>query len=137
MNSIDETTLLRFASGELDAEQEATLLAQCELAPESWREAVLAVVEQRRMVEVLGELAAEDRPSPAPKPAQRIRDWRVLPVAAAALVIGLAIGIVAARMTGLGGPRATQVVQTPQPATAPARDITPPGRDRPETRQDH
>ena len=125
MNPTDETTILRFASGELDADDESTFLAQCELRPEAWRETVLAVAEHHRIVEALGDLAAEDLPSPAAAPARRARAWRPLPVAAAALAAGIALGIVTMYATGLGSPRRAQVVKTPQPAQSPPPEPAP------------
>ncbi len=78
MNTIDETTLLRFGSGELDAQQEATFLARCELTSGAWREAALAVVEHRRMVEALGELAGAQPPEATVRTPPPRGRWRAL-----------------------------------------------------------
>ncbi|MGO9110747.1 MAG: hypothetical protein ACLP9L_16115 [Thermoguttaceae bacterium] len=133
MNPSDETTILRFASGEMDAEEESTFLAQCEMTPLSWREAVLAVAEHRRLVESLGDLAIAERGSSpiAGRAKQGPGRWRLAAVAAAALVAGLLLGVAGARATGFVHGRETQVVQAPpvlQPAPAvslASDDVTP------------
>jgi hypothetical protein len=126
MKPIEEATILQFASGELDAERESTFLAQCELSPEAWRESVLAVAEHRRMVEVLGELAAEEMPSPAATRPQRAAVWRTLPLVAAAAAAGLLIGILATHVAGPGASRQPQIVQTQQPTNGqPAQPPAP------------
>jgi hypothetical protein len=126
MKPIDETTILRFASGELGVEQESTFLARCELTPEAWRETVLAVAEHHRLLEALGELAAAaDAPLPAATPPHRTGAWRMLSLAAAALVAGVVIGIATMHMAGLGSLRETQVVRATQAAPAPGTETTP------------
>ena len=59
-NKIDERALLRFASGEMSEEEETTFIAANEMAGDArWREAVLAIIEHRRIVSSLTEFAAE------------------------------------------------------------------------------
>ena len=128
MNTPDENLILRFASGELSAEEEQALLAGCETAPDCWREAVLAVAEHRRMVEALGEMAGTERDSPifaetkigtvpsvmTGHTKQGAGRWCSLAaVAAAALAAGLLLGIVSTRKTSLVGGHQAQVAQTP------------------------
>jgi hypothetical protein len=119
MSTIDETTLLRFASGELDSEEESGFLARCEATPGAWREAALAVAEHRRVVEALGELA-DEAPIPSVAPSRRRGAWSTPALAIAALAAGLLIGIATAHLAGLGNPRGPQVVQTPAPTQAPS-----------------
>ena len=90
MKPVDETTMLRFASGEMSHAEEATFLCRCEMEPALWREAVLTVVEHRRLVSALSEFAVEEQPSPpvrtSPKSAKRparAAAWRVAAVSAA------------------------------------------------------
>jgi hypothetical protein len=115
MNTTDENLILRFASGELDAEEEATFLAGCEISPDGWRDAVLAVAEHRHLVEALGEMAAESTPSAlGSRTRRRAGRWRSLPaVAAAALAAGLLLGIVGTHETNLLGNRRPQVADAP------------------------
>lgn len=63
MKTWDEDAILRFASGETDADADATFVAQCELDPDGWREAVLAIVEHRRLTEALRETFDVSSPS--------------------------------------------------------------------------
>ena len=131
MKLLDEAIILRFASGEMDAEEESTFLARCEVAPDCWREAVLAVAEHRRLVEALGELAAvETNPAPAARQTKlRLGRWPAAPTAAAALVAGLLLGIVAMRVAGPVTGRETRAVaaspaaQQPRPAVEPASEV--------------
>jgi len=100
----DEAAILRFASGELDAREEATFLAQCELAPGAWRAVTLAVAEHRRLLQALGELAAGETASPEELFVAQSQPsaWRSRPaLAIAALAAGVLIGIVGMRATGV------------------------------------
>jgi len=121
MTTIDEITMLRFASGELDTDTESTFLAQCELSPAAWRATVLAVAEYHRLAAALRELAADDMPTPATMQTPRARPWRWLPVTAAALAAAIAIGSL---VTFFSGPRQNQVVQTP-PVPSQRPECTP------------
>jgi hypothetical protein len=133
MKSLDKRTMLRFASGELGPEEESTFLARCEIAPESWRDAVLAVAEHRRLVEALGELAADDAPSPnVPSPDTQPRwptaaraanpgRWRSAAAAAAALAAGLLLGVAGARLTGFFPGREPANAREMQVVTMPAQ----------------
>ncbi len=89
IDSIDERDILRFASGEMDAGEERDFLTRCELAPETWRMATLAVAEHRRVVAVLREFASV---TPA-RVAGAKRAWRQAALAAGALAAGIVIGI--------------------------------------------
>lgn len=101
MNRMDETAVLRFSSGEMNVQEESTFLAQCEIEPTLWREAVLAVVEHRRVVAVLGEFGAMDA-TPAPRAREEIQGrvrWRSAGVLAlGAMVAGLFLGSMATRL---------------------------------------
>ena len=128
MNSIDETTLLQFAAAELDADREATFLAQCEIAPAAWRAAVIAIVEHRRMVEALGELAAEEFPEAAVGKSAP-RGWRIIPLALAAMVAGIFIGLAAPLMTAparsplASGPSTSALRQAKMPEPTQRRPL--------------
>jgi hypothetical protein len=131
MKLLDETMILRFASGEMAAEDESNFLARCEIAPDSWRSAALAVAEHRRMVEALGEMAATET-IPATvgnvKTGFALRRSPLL-MAAAALAIGLLLGIVGTRVNGFVKVREVPVATAPpaeqQPKAAVATEPDP------------
>lgn len=119
MTSRDEVDVLRFASGEMEAEDENRFLARCELEPALYREATLAVVEQRRVVAALREFVpasdlaeteltgaelartalASPSAVPAKKPLATLWDWVRIP---ATLAAGLLIGMFVTRESGDG-----------------------------------
>ena len=106
MKSLDDALLLRFASGELDGNDEAVFLARCEIEPERWRDACLALVEQRRVAAALRAYAAADAlPDYPAGPMTKRRRWRP----ALTCVAGLAAGLL---LAALGMP-ARDVVPTP------------------------
>ena len=125
MKPLDETDVLRFASGEMDADEESTFLARCEIASDSWREVVLAVAEHHRLVELLGEMAASDKePQLAARRTKQELGRRLRSVsmtAAAALVAGLLLGIIGTRMASSFHGRDAQVVTAPQAVQPPPR----------------
>jgi hypothetical protein len=114
MTTMDEKRTLRFASGEMDAVEESDFLARCEIAPESWREATLAVAEHRRLVEALGEIAAAGSiPSTAIRRAKPGRTSRqlLIVIATAAFATGLFLAIVGTRVSRFVRDRGTADVQ--------------------------
>jgi hypothetical protein len=120
---VDEETILRFASGELDAEEEANLLARCEIFPETWREAVLAVAEHHRLLAALGETAPALGETTGPASTASARHGRWLgrtALAAASLAAGLLLGVVGMhfRTPAAGSPRETLVATHPEPQPA-------------------
>lgn len=138
MKPANESLLLRFASGELDLQEESSFLARCEIEPELWREAVLATAEHRRLLGALSQwataadvAAAEPPPAqPASQPAARPPRRHLL----AALAAGLCLGIVGMRLaawaTGPQGPseEAVLTAQRHEAATAaPAATSGPDG----------
>ena len=68
MNPDSEQVLNRFASGEMSSTEEQDFLALCEVEPERYRRAALAVVEHRRMVEALKAFALPDEKDSQPLP---------------------------------------------------------------------
>ena len=59
MNPTDETTLARFAGGDMSIAEETEFLACCEIEPDLWRTAALALVEHRQVVSALREFAGD------------------------------------------------------------------------------
>lgn len=111
MRQIGENELLRFASAELSATEEEQFLAWCEIEPEHWRDACLAVVEHRRIGLALRDFseAAGERPALAVTAAPR-RRFGNLPMWAA-LAAGLLLGSVGMRLVGI------ERTSVPTPAT--------------------
>jgi len=111
MNDSMEEPILRFAAGELTAEEEATFLARCEATPAHWRQAVLAVAEQRCIVAALQDLATPAMPAPEPRAAVRWR--RAAACTAGALAAGLLLGIWVALAVFRPDHSTLQAVRTP------------------------
>jgi len=125
MKRLDETKVLRFASGEMDADEESNFLALCEIAADGWREAVLAVAEHRQLVETLGELATNSNRSDAggrTKPGADARRSR-LAIAAAALAMGLLLGVAGTRVAGLINGRDAQAVVAQSAVQQPELEV--------------
>jgi hypothetical protein len=59
MNPTDETVLARFAGGDMSIAEETEFLACCEIEPDLWRTAALALVEHRQVVSALCEFVGE------------------------------------------------------------------------------
>lgn len=94
MKSLD-AQLLRFAGGELDGNEEAVFLARCEIEPARWRDACLALVEQRRVAAALRAFAAAGGAPDYPAgPRTKRRRW--LPALTG--VVGLAAGLLLAAL---------------------------------------
>lgn len=105
MNPDSEQILNRFAAGEMSLEEESDFLAYCEIEPERYRRAMLAMLEHRRMGDALRAFAFPEgddektsdadikRESP-PAPARERPRSRVSAsgLAIAALISGIAIG---------------------------------------------
>ena len=63
MNPTDETVLARFVGGDMSIAEETEFLACCEIEPDLWRTAALALVENRQVVSALREFACDESDS--------------------------------------------------------------------------
>jgi hypothetical protein len=113
MKPMDENAVLRFAVGELDAEEESDFLAHCEIAPDCWRDAVLAVSEHRRLVEALREACGAElgRPDATRSTKPPRARWHSAIVTATVGAAGLLLGIIATRALDFVSGREAPVAQ--------------------------
>lgn len=94
MNARDETVLAKFAAGDMSTAEETEFLACCEIEPDLWRAAALALVEHRQFTSALREFAG-DRSGSSINSSGRTADyWKthwptMLAVAASLLVVML------------------------------------------------
>ena len=114
----------RFADGELPHDEQNLLLAACEQQPERYRELALAMVERRRMAELLEDFAdVEQVTAVAPMPITKVgyaskeraagsgvstRSW--LATLAASLLLGVVVGLGTARLEFGPSPQSTSSV---------------------------
>lgn len=126
MKSLD-AQLLRFASGELDGNEEEVFLAQCEIEPERWRDACLALVEQRRVAAALRAFAAADGPPDHPaKPTAKRGRWLPALTGVVGLAAGLLLAALAAPVRDVARTPAVAVEHADQAPAAPAASVQPP-----------
>jgi|GEM_PF-4188679 len=97
MNPTDNKTLARFASGEMNAAEESEFLARCEIEPNLWRTAALALVEHRQLVAALQEFSETDESEPVvpvKQPAGGLRmRWPTAAITAVAMLAVMLGGI--------------------------------------------
>lgn len=95
-------TCWRFVDGELNADQESDLLATCEAHPQLYRDLALAMIERKRLAEILVDVGTESE-SACPLPVVKAgytsahsetkrAIWGWLPGLAATLLLGITIG---------------------------------------------
>ena len=104
MNPTDETTLARFAGGDMSIAEETEFLACCEIKPDLWRTAALALVEHRQVVSALREFAGGQNDSSMNATSRTTRDskmrWPTMLAVAASLLAIMVGGLSAAYRAG-------------------------------------
>jgi hypothetical protein len=122
MNPTDETTLARFAGGDMSIAEETEFLACCEIEPDLWRTAALALVEHRQVVSALREFAG-DRSNPSINAASRTSSrikmrWPTMFAVAASLLAIMVGGLSVAYRAGQRQSTDVQLVNRDSPDAA-------------------
>lgn len=104
MKPTDDGILARFAGGDMSIAEEVEFLARCEIEPDLWRAAALALVEHRQLVAALREFAGDrnTRPIEAARPPMGNSkvSWPRLGLVAASLFAVFLGGLSVAYWTG-------------------------------------
>jgi hypothetical protein len=122
MNPTDEITLARFAGGDMSIAEETEFLACCEIDPDLWRTAALALVEHRQVVSALREFAGDQGDSSmdaASRTTSRLKmRWPTVFVVAASLLAIMVGGLSVAYRAGQRQGTDVQLVNRDSPNAA-------------------